>query len=254
MKDNEAIELIRKWDKAFKSLGGRCRGELTKIISADPKIELLKKKAEVYANKPSPVLLLGETGTGKELFARALHGERSGKFVDVNITNLPETLLESELFGHMRGSFTGAECDRSGLLEYAADGTAFLDEIGNAPLWLQAKLLRTIESKTVRPVGSNIQRPISCRFIAATNRNLELMISRGEFMLDLYWRLAVYVLTIPPLRERKGDIREFLDAVADVEGELSEEDRDTLEQKELLGNYRELSALVLRIKAEKELT
>jgi len=155
------------------------------------------------------VLISGESGTGKELVARALHekGRRAGgPFVAVNCGALPETLLESELFGHARGSFTDAHASRAGLLVRATGGTLFLDEIGEAPPGLQAKLLRALEDRRVRPVGGDDERPFDARIVCATNRDLEAEIESGRFRADLYYRINVIRIDLPPLRARGDDV------------------------------------------------
>jgi two-component system response regulator HydG len=157
----------------------------------------------------SPVLLLGETGAGKELVARAIHftGLRRGKaLVPVDCSALTPTLVESELFGHVKGAFTGAHLSKRGLLQAANGGTIFLDEIGELPMFLQAKLLRVLQEKEIRPVGSTERIPIDVRVIAATNRDLETGVRAGTFRQDLYFRLNVVQIRLPPLRERKLDI------------------------------------------------
>jgi two-component system, NtrC family, response regulator PilR len=167
--------------------------------------ELVRKVAPTRAN----VLVRGESGTGKELVARALHNlsdRASGPFVAVNCGAIPESLMESELFGHVRGAFTGASATREGVFASAKDGTLFLDEIGELPLSMQVKLLRALQDRKVRPVGANEEREVDCRVIAATNRDLEAAIEEGEFRQDLYFRLNVVQVVLPPLRHRTEDV------------------------------------------------
>jgi transcriptional regulator with PAS, ATPase and Fis domain len=155
------------------------------------------------------ILITGETGTGKELFARATHRashRRNRKFIPINCAAIPETLLETELFGHIKGAFTGATNARPGRFVSAHEGTIFLDEIGDLPLSAQAKLLRVLEERVVSPVGSDTDIPVDVRIIAATHRNLEEMVANGTFRADLYFRLAVVPIELPALRERPEDI------------------------------------------------
>ena len=163
----------------------------------------------VVATSDLPVLLLGETGVGKELFARLLHqqsGRRSRPMVHVNCAALPESLAESELFGHVRGAFSGAVSDRPGRIEAAEGGTLFLDEVGELPLSVQAKLLRTLQNGEIQRLGADRPRRVHVRVIAATNRNLREEVASGAFRADLYHRLSVYPVPIPPLRERGNDV------------------------------------------------
>lgn len=179
------------------------------IIGESVEIKLLFEKIKKIANTPTNVLLLGETGTGKELFARAIHEasyRRKKPFVAINCASLPENLLESELFGFVKGAFTGATFDKKGLLEIADGGTVFLDEIGDLPLSLQAKLLRVLEDREIRPLGSVISKKVDLRFISATNKDLIEEVKEGKFREDLFFRLNVITLSIPPLRDRGRDI------------------------------------------------
>jgi DNA-binding NtrC family response regulator len=190
--------------------------------ASQPMLRLFDRLARVAAS-PAPVLVTGETGTGKELVARALH-EASGRgaFVPVNCGALPDQLLESELFGHVRGAFTGADRQKPGLLEAAHGGSLFLDEIAELPLPLQPTLLRALESGEMRRVGDVETREVDVRFIAATHQDLKGLVETGAFREDLYWRLNVLRLDVPPLRERRADIpllaESFLAGVAEREG------------------------------------
>jgi two-component system, NtrC family, response regulator PilR len=206
------------------------------------------------------VLITGESGTGKELVARALHSEGNrakGAFVAVNCGAIPEELMESELFGHKRGSFTGAVADKSGLFQDADGGTLFLDEIGELSLGLQVKLLRALQERRVKPVGANEELEVDARVVAATNRELEAEVARGAFRADLYYRLNVIELRLPPLRQRLEDIpllvEHFIrrfgnDAGADackVTG-ISAEAMKRLESYDFPGNVRELENIIER--------
>jgi DNA-binding NtrC family response regulator len=200
-----------------------------------------------------PTLILGESGTGKEIVARAIHDVRSqGAFVPIDCGALSANLVESELFGHERGAFTGALATRHGLLQMADGGTAFFDEVGELPLDAQAKLLRTLQQQEIRPVGSNRARPCTFRILAATNRNLRDEVEEGRFRLDLYYRLDVVTLELPPLRECKGDIPLLFDHFL---GRTSSSKRpepglmEALLQHAWPGNIRELENCVARLVA-----
>jgi two-component system, NtrC family, response regulator AtoC len=179
------------------------------LVGRDPQMIAIYKVVGKVAGTETPVLIRGETGTGKELVARTIHdnsSRRGAPFICVNCAALPEPLLESELFGHLKGSFTGATSDRRGRFELASDGTILLDEIGDTSAAFQAKLLRVLQEKEFYPVGGETPRRTNARVIAATHRNIEEMTRTGEFRQDLYFRLRVVELQVPPLRQRRGDI------------------------------------------------
>ncbi len=207
-----SLSYFREREKHQSGLA-RILGNSPAIVETKQRIRLLlaaERSADSKGLQPGPpVLILGETGTGKELIARALHfdGPRANQpFISVNCATLPEQLVESELFGHERGAFTGASDKKIGLFQAAEGGTLFLDEIGELPLPQQAKLLKAIEDKMIRPVGSVRDRPINVRFIAATNAALEEQSRQAEFRSDLLYRLNTFVIDVPPLRKRGDDI------------------------------------------------
>src|ERR1041385_5913090 len=192
--------------------GQRTRGKLGNIIGRSQRMQALYQMVETVAQVQSTVLVTGESGTGKELVARAIHdlSPRAEKpFVSVNCGAFTETLLESELFGYVKGSFTGANANRKGLFEAANSGTIFLDEIGEMSPAMQVKLLRVLQERKVRPVGAHEEGELNTRVIAATNRDLGAMVRDGSFREDLYYRVSVIPMELPPLRERKGDIVEL---------------------------------------------
>jgi DNA-binding NtrC family response regulator len=213
------------------------------------------KLVRKVAPTDSTVLIVGESGTGKELVAQALHLQSkrgAGPFVPVNVGAIPESLIESELFGAMKGAYTGATADRVGLVEEADHGTLFLDEIGDMPLTTQVKLLRTLENSEVRRLGDNVTRLVDVRVIAATHRDLLAEIAAGRFRQDLYYRLNVVQIDLPPLRERREDIgllaSYFLDRIGRREGRtglaFSPEAAALLERYDYPGNVRELENAV----------
>ena len=204
-----------------------------------------------------PILIMGESGTGKELVARAIHHlsiRQANSFVPINCSAIPENLIESELFGHEKGAFTGAHIQRKGRFEMAEGGTLFLDEIGELPLTLQVKLLRFLQDKVVERIGGREEIEVDTRVIAATNRDLQEAMKEGKFREDLYFRLGVILITLPPLRERAGDIfllaRAFLERYSGenkkkIKG-FTEETIDAIEQYTWPGNVRELENRIKR--------
>jgi len=230
---------------------------LAQQMGSSPAIRAIIDQVGTVAASGFTVLILGETGAGKELVARAIHQQsdrRLKPFVALDCGAIPETLLESELFGHERGAFTGADRRKPGSFQLAEGGTCFLDEVGNLPIQLQAKLLRVLESKQVQPVGSSRPARMDVRFIAATNNDLQARVAQGLFRADLYFRLAQYTMTVPPLRERPEDIaylaHRFLEE-ARIElrrpvRELSPEAIGLLKQQPWPGNVRELRNAIRR--------
>jgi len=203
----EKVTLSRQ-NFAFKR-DAATRNSLDNIVGASPSMEKLKQTIRTVASTQSTVLIYGESGTGKELVARAVHtcSPRAAEpFVSINCGAFPETLLESELFGYVKGAFTGANQNKRGLFEVADGGTIFLDEIGEMNLTMQVKLLRVLQERCVRPVGGSDEIAIDVRVIAATNRDLERQVAEGTFREDLYYRLSVIPVTVPPLRERREDL------------------------------------------------
>ncbi|MDP1916777.1 MAG: sigma 54-interacting transcriptional regulator [Myxococcales bacterium] len=220
---------------------------------SDAMRELFMQLTKVAASDAS-VLIHGETGTGKELVAQELHAasRRASKpLVVVDCASLPENLLEAELFGHARGAFTGAVAARTGSIEAAEGGTVFLDEVGELPLSMQPKLLRVLESKSVRRVGENEARPVNVRFVCATHRDLEAMVAQGQFREDLFFRLAVLPLHVPPLRSRPDDLDLLLTHfLAGREGvPIDTATKDLLRGQRWPGNVRQLKGFAERVAA-----
>ena len=200
-------------NRAFKR-AQRDRGSIKNIIGSSDKMQAIFQMIETVAGVQSTVLVTGESGTGKELVARAIHdmSPRAEKpFISINCGAFTETLLESELFGYVKGSFTGANANRKGLFEAANKGTIFLDEIGEMSPAMQVKLLRVLQERRVRPVGAHEELPIDARVIAATNRDLKQMSEDGSFREDLFYRISVIPISLPPLRERNEDIPDLVD-------------------------------------------
>jgi DNA-binding NtrC family response regulator len=254
--DRAAAALLT--DTATRQLRERLRLSqgLGAMIGRSGEMEKLYRILSKVAQSNHPVLILGESGTGKELVARTIHayGPHAQKpFLPVDCGSLVPTLIESELFGYVRGAFTGATRTKDGLLVSAEGGTVFLDEIGELSLDLQAKLLRALQEREVRPVGATHRVPIKARIVAATNRNLAEMVERGQFRKDLYYRLNVVNLKLPPLRDRKEDIPPlaayFLDRISRDNGRqftLSDEALRTMMRYDWPGNVRELEHAVER--------
>jgi two-component system NtrC family response regulator len=227
------------------------------IIGEDPKIKRVLSIVDRVADSDATVLVTGESGTGKEMIARAIHqgSSRLGQpFVTLNCAAIPEQLLESELFGYMKGAFTGAATNKIGKFEAADRGTLFLDEIGDMTFPLQAKMLRVLQEGTFEPLGSNKSKQVDVRIVAATNRNLAKMVEDGTFREDLYYRLNVIVLELPPLRDRRPDIprlaEHFLEKCRNGKTavrEFSTEAMAMLQMYPWPGNIRELENCILRL-------
>lgn len=223
------------------------------MVFESPLMLQVLSEVKRLASTDATVLLRGETGTGKDVIARLLHDwsdRRSGPLIPVNMAALPQTLMESELFGHVRGAFTGADQARAGRFQAAEGGTLFLDEIGEIPIELQPKLLRVLQTHEVSRLGDTKEEVIDFRLVSATNRDLDVEIDEGRFRQDLYFRLAVITLEIPPLRDRKEDIlplaRRFLDRGSEGRKRLSPATEDLLLIHDWPGNIRELENCILR--------
>jgi transcriptional regulator with GAF, ATPase, and Fis domain len=228
-----------------------------RIVGTSTALQRMLKQVEAVAQTPASVLLLGESGVGKELVAHAIHARSAradGPLVKVNCASIPKELFESEFFGHVKGAFTGAHRDRVGRFQLADGGTIFLDEVGEIPLELQGKLLRVLQESEFERVGDDVTRSVDVRVIAATNRDLERLIVDGEFREDLFYRLSVFPVAVPPLRERGEDIvqlaQHFLErASADFgrpELTLTRAQADKLFDYDWPGNVRELKNVIER--------
>lgn len=254
----QAIEKIalRRQNFAFKR-DAATRNSLDNIVGVSAAMEKLKQTVRTVAGTQSTVLVHGESGTGKELVARAVHAcspRATEPFVSVNCGAFPETLLESELFGYVKGAFTGATQNKSGLFEFASNGTIFLDEISEMSVSMQVKLLRVLQERVLRPVGGTSEIAIDVRVIAATNRDLEKMVEEGSFREDLYYRLSVIPVHVPPLRDRREDIpllaNHFLKKYAPAAGKsifrISDGSVKMLTGYEWPGNVRQLENTIER--------
>ena len=251
----EVIEL-RRQNQAYRR-DAASRNSLDNLIGCSPAINQLKETIRTVASTGSTILIHGESGTGKELVARAVHtcSQRAGEpFVSVNCGAFPETLLETELFGYVKGAFTGASQNKQGLFEVADGGTIFLDEIGEMSLTMQVKLLRALQERTIRPVGGTSEIPVDVRVIAATNRDLHEMVEEKTFREDLYYRISVIPIEVPPLRDRQEDIpvlaNHFLKRYAPAAGKnilrIADESIEALLGYDWPGNVRQLENTIER--------
>ena len=251
LKDQQAEERLRLKEEPHSE------ADFEGIVGQSPALREVLQLVEMVATTDSTVLLLGETGTGKELVARAIHNlsrRRSNTFVKVNCAAIPAGLLESELFGHEKGAFTGAVAQRLGRFELGDRGTVFLDEIGDIPLELQPKLLRVLQEQEFERLGNTRTRKVDVRVVAATHRDLEEMIVQNQFRLDLYYRLNVFPVHIPPLRDRREDIpllawhfvRQFAQRMHKSIGAISSETMEALVRHPWPGNIRELQNVIER--------
>lgn len=231
-----------------------------RLIGDSAAMQQVRSTIGKLARNQAPVYIAGESGVGKELVARLIHeqGPRaSGPFVPVNCGAIPSELMESEFFGHRKGSFTGASVDKEGLFQAAQGGTLFLDEVAELPLHMQVKLLRAIQEKAVRPIGGRDEIPVDVRILSATHKNLGQLVEQGQFRQDLFYRINVIELRVPPLRERRGDVPQLsafiLKALSGKSGEsvgqLSPSARDALDAYEFPGNVRELENILERAMA-----
>jgi two-component system, NtrC family, response regulator PilR len=231
-----------------------------RLIGDSTAMQQVRATIAKLARNQAPVYIAGESGVGKELVARLIHeqGPRaSGPFVPVNCGAIPSELMESEFFGHRKGSFTGAGADKEGLFQAAQGGTLFLDEVAELPLHMQVKLLRAIQEKAVRPIGGRDEIPVDVRILSATHKNLGQLVEQGQFRQDLFYRINVIELRVPPLRERRGDVPQLaafiLQALAsksgDSIGQLMPAARQALEAYEFPGNVRELENILERAMA-----
>jgi two-component system response regulator PilR (NtrC family) len=228
-----------------------------KLLGGSRAMEQLREMIERVARSQAPVHIYGESGTGKELVAHLIHEagpRREAPFVPVNCGAIPTELMESELFGHRKGSFTGAVADKQGLIQSAEGGTLFLDEIADLPLHMQVKLLRVIQEKTVRPVGESREQPIDVRILSATHKNLSALVAEGKFREDLFYRVNVIEIRVPPLRERLEDIDELVDSIVTRLGRqignrslrITEAASKALREYHFPGNVRELENVLER--------
>ena len=252
-------DLRRLVTQALKLASRRDRPDTLRpqLLGQSAAMQRLREMIARVARSQAPVHIAGESGTGKELVARLIHetgARRDGPFVPVNCGAIPTELMESELFGHRKGSFTGATSDKKGLVQAAEGGTLFLDEVADLPLHMQVKLLRLIQEKTVRPVGDAVESPVDVRILSATHRELAALVAAGKFREDLYYRINVIQLVVPPLRERLADVPELVQATLvrlaarmDIEIPVAEPAAmQALSSYQYPGNVRELENILER--------
>jgi two-component system response regulator PilR (NtrC family) len=252
---------LRKLVATAIKLSGDIGGDTTvfgpRLLGASPAMQQLREMIARVARSQAPVHIFGESGTGKELVAKLIHESgprRDGPFVPVNCGAIPTELMESELFGHKRGSFTGAVSDKKGLIQSAEGGTLFLDEIADLPLHMQVKLLRVIQEKAVRPIGEQLEIAVDVRVLSATHKNLSQLVAEGKFREDLFYRVNVIELRVPSLRERPEDVPDLSDAVLRRLGRrmkitpptLGKAALDALKNYAFPGNVRELENILER--------
>lgn len=236
----------------LKMVGDSTEAFLERFITVNEEMLLLKQDVAKLALLDSDkdqlltILISGPTGTGKEILARALHGDRPGEFVALNCAGLPTELVESELFGHVKGAFTGAIEPKKGLMKVANKGTIFLDEIGELPLQVQSKLLRVIQEREIRPVGSNLTEKVSCRVVCATHRNLRLLCDHERFRIDLYARISTFELHTTALEHRKDDIEHIISAMEGGKEFLTNVPKALIEKIDLSMNVRSLQQAIKR--------
>ena len=240
--------------------GAASTGAAGRLVGDSPAMQQVRATIAKLARNQAPVYIAGESGVGKELVARLIHeqGPRAnGPFVPVNCGAIPSELMESEFFGHKKGSFTGAGSDKEGLFQAAHGGTLFLDEVAELPLHMQVKLLRAIQEKAVRPIGGRDEIPVDVRILSATHKNLGQLVEQGQFRQDLFYRINVIELRVPPLRERRGDVpqlaafilRSLAAKSGGAPGRLKPDAQQALEEYDFPGNVRELENILERAMA-----
>ncbi|MBL8889212.1 MAG: sigma-54-dependent Fis family transcriptional regulator [Planctomycetaceae bacterium] len=251
----DKLALVRQCRKLERQVEAQTAQKTTALVGSHPTMQELQRIIQRVAPTNSTVLILGETGTGKELVARSIHQQSTRAaqaFVAVNCGALPENLIESELFGHLKGAFTGADVDRLGLFEVANGGTLFLDEIGELPKAMQAKLLRVLESGEIRRVGEGQTRRVDCRIVCATHRDLPRMVQEGQFREDLMYRINTFQIQVPSLRQRRSDVPALAEALllrvrptaAGQGSYFTEHVRERLQSHTWPGNVRELANVI----------